>query len=173
MASLVKNVVHWGTNNRAKPPAQVDLCEICGKKPKFVDKGFKHPYCSRSCARNGTGPSPSVCLLQGCRATGKTAFANFCSEVHARESVRLGQAEGCELCDIQPRIAGSTLCIPCDRLVREEPRLKELNPDGKTFKNLRAQFLSEWESPTVSAVFEKAYEIILPRDVRVRHEQFS
>jgi len=48
--------------------------------------------------------------------------------------VRLGQAEACELCEVQPRIVGS-MCIPCDRLVRVEPRLKELNPDGKAFKN--------------------------------------
>ena len=58
--------------------------KICGKKPKFVDKGFKHPYCSRSCARNGQGPSPTACVFRGCRATGKPAFANFCSEAHAR-----------------------------------------------------------------------------------------
>jgi len=28
MVSLVKNVVHWGSNARIKTPAQVDLCEV-------------------------------------------------------------------------------------------------------------------------------------------------
>ncbi|KIM40642.1 hypothetical protein M413DRAFT_19228 [Hebeloma cylindrosporum] len=189
MVSLVKNVVHWG---RIKTPVQVppvDLCEviclrldggdlliifgwkICGKKPKFIENGHKHPYCSRSCARNGAGPSPAACQLRGCRATGKPAFANFCSEVHAREGVRQGQVEGCEYCEDQPR-AVSTLCISCDRLVRAEPRLRELKPDGKVFKNLRAQFLSEWDSSRASPSFEKAYEIILPSDARIRHEQY-
>jgi hypothetical protein len=104
MASIMRNVVHWGSQ-RQKTPVQVDLCEvfrfttlfnvwcwfcakICGKKPKFVDKGFKHPYCSRSCARNGgQGPSPTACVFRGCRATGKPAFANFCSEAHARYTI--------------------------------------------------------------------------------------
>ncbi|PPQ92586.1 hypothetical protein CVT25_007278 [Psilocybe cyanescens] len=171
MVSLVKNVVHWGSSQRTKTPVPVDLCEICGKKPKFVENGHKHPYCSRSCARNGTGPSPTVCALQGCRATGKPAFANFCSEAHAREGVRLGQVDKCELCETQPRTVG-TMCIPCDRVVRIEPQLRELSSDSKTFRNLRAQFLSEWESPGVSPSFEKAYEIILPRDIRLRHEQY-
>ncbi|KDR68591.1 hypothetical protein GALMADRAFT_1036536 [Galerina marginata CBS 339.88] len=173
MVSLVKNVVHWGSSSRSKTPApaQVDLCEICGKKPKFVENGHKHPYCSRSCARSGTGPSPTACMLHGCRATGKPAFANFCSEAHAREGVRIGQVEGCELCETQPRMVG-TMCIPCDRLVRAEPRLRELSSDGKLFKNLRAQFLSEWESPTTHPTFEKVYEIILPRDARIRHDQY-
>lgn len=172
MASIVRNVVHWGSHSqRQKSQVQVDrdLCEvfrltsifnvdvdfctkICGKKPKFVDKGFKHPYCSRSCARNGQGPSPTACVYRGCRATGKPAFANFCSEAHARyntsipiihsqiknflrrEGVLHGQAEGCELCGMQPRIVG-TMCITCDRLVCTGPQLKELNTDGTIFKN--------------------------------------
>ncbi|EDR09814.1 uncharacterized protein LACBIDRAFT_318003 [Laccaria bicolor S238N-H82] len=190
MASIVKNVVHWGSSHRtSSPPVQLDLCEvssqqiipvprstqvrskICGKKPKFVDKGFKHPYCSRSCARNGQGPSPTGCVLHGCRATGKPAFSNFCSESHAKEGVRLGQVEGCQKCAIQPRTVGP-LCIPCDRRESVGPRLRELNADGSTFKSLRAQFLSEWESSEGSPSFAKAYEIILPRDVRIRHDQY-
>uniref|UniRef100_A0A8H7Y2D8 PARP catalytic domain-containing protein n=1 Tax=Psilocybe cubensis TaxID=181762 RepID=A0A8H7Y2D8_PSICU len=171
MVSLVKNVVSWGSSHRTKQPVVVDLCEICGKKPKFIENGHKHPYCSRSCARNGGGPSPTVCILQGCRSTGKPAFANFCSEVHAREGVRLGQVDKCELCEVQPRTVG-TMCIPCDRVVRVEPQLRELSSGSTTYKNLRAQFLSEWESPGSSPSFEKAFEIILPRDVRLRHEQY-
>jgi len=184
MVSLMKNVVHWGSqSSRVKtPPVQIviEMCEvrtirlwdfvnldlislgpkICGKKPKFVENGHKHPYCSRSCARNGAGPTPTACVLHGCRATGKPAFANFCSEAHARyatsmsacalirkshpffiirEGVRQGQVDGCELCEVQPRIAG-TMCIPCDRLVRAGPRLRELGPDSKVFKNC------EWTS---------------------------
>ncbi|TFK36684.1 hypothetical protein BDQ12DRAFT_699509 [Crucibulum laeve] len=169
MPSLVKNVVNWGSHRVQSPP--VELCEICGKKPKFVEKGFKHPYCSRSCARNGQGPSPSVCILNGCRATGKPAFANFCSEAHAKEGVRQGQVDACEHCSTQPRLVG-TLCISCDRRSKVGPRLRELKSDGTTFKNLRAQFLSEWESSGAVPFFDKAYEIILPRDIRSRHDQY-
>ncbi|CAA7269534.1 unnamed protein product [Cyclocybe aegerita] len=174
MAAIVKNVVRWGAHSqRTNTPLvqAVDLCEICGKKPKFVENGHKHPYCSRSCARNGSGPSPSACVLQGCRATGKPAYANFCSEAHAREGVRQGQVDGCELCEVQPRIVG-TMCIPCDRVMRAGPRLRELSRDANLFKNLRAQFLSEWDSPRESPSFEKVYEIVLPREARARHEQY-
>ena len=46
----------------------------------------------------------------------------------------MGQVEGCELCEVQPRIVG-TMCIPCDRLIRAGPRLRELGPDSQVFKN--------------------------------------
>ena len=110
------------------------------------------------------------------------------NNVDARDGVRLGQVEGCELCDIQPRAVG-TMCISCDRLVRIEPRLREVKADGPVFKNcepscfqshcvlrvwsVRAQFLSEWESADVSPALEKIYEVILPRDQRVRHEHYK
>ncbi|KAJ2932509.1 hypothetical protein H1R20_g4585, partial [Candolleomyces eurysporus] len=147
--------------------------KICGKKPKFVDNGFKHPYCSRSCARSvpGGGTNPTACALRGCRATGKPAFANFCSDAHAREGVKQGRVDGCEHCKVQPRSMGS-LCIPCDRASRGGPRLRELHPDGATFKALRAQFLSEWEPSKQTPSFEKVYEVLLPQDTRARHEQF-
>ena len=51
-----------------------------------------------------------------------------------REGVLQGQVEGCELCDMQPRIVG-TMCIACDRLVCLGPRLKELDADGTIVKN--------------------------------------
>ncbi|PPQ63935.1 hypothetical protein CVT24_009110 [Panaeolus cyanescens] len=176
MASIVKNVVHWSTHGqRLKQQAQVapvvDLCEICGKKPKYIENGRKHPYCSRSCARNGSGNSPTACVLSGCRATGKPAFANFCSDAHARDGVRLGQVDPCQFCQVQPRIVGM-MCIACDRLVQAGPRLRELNADHKTFKNLRAQFLSEWESSKGTPGFEKVFEVILPSDIRQRHEKY-
>ncbi|TEB34610.1 hypothetical protein FA13DRAFT_1491737 [Coprinellus micaceus] len=173
MPSIVKNVVNWGNNFRTQAsPPPLDLCEICGKKPKFVDNGFKHPYCSRSCARNVQGGmNLTACALRGCRATGKPAFANFCSDAHAREGVKQGRTEACDLCKIQPRSVGS-LCIPCERSARGGPRLRELNPDGATFKSLRTQFLSEWEAGSYTPSFEKVYEVLLPRDARNRHDQY-
>ena len=49
--------------------------------------------------------------------------------------------------------------------------------DGKlTFKFVhfvvRAQFLSEWESTDAMPKFEKAYEVIIPRDVRAKHDAY-
>ena len=109
-----------------------------------------------------------------------------------REGVLQGQVEGCELCGMQPRMVG-TMCIACDRLVCVVPRLKELDVDGSMFKNrtlpaahlqsihldllsqptVRAQFLSEWDSPKdETPSLAKVYEIINPRDVRNQHERY-
>lgn len=43
---------------------------------------------------------------------------------------------------------------------------------AECYAAVRAQFLSEWESSEGSPSFAKAYEIILPRDVRIRHDQY-
>ncbi|KAF9440534.1 hypothetical protein P691DRAFT_793327 [Macrolepiota fuliginosa MF-IS2] len=173
MVSFVQSVVLWNSNRTQAGASSDDLCEICGLKPKFVEKGFKHPYCSRTCARSsGQGASPTACLLPGCRATGKPAFSNFCSEDHAVAGVRQGQVAGCARCGVQPSTVGE-LCVACDRRARAGPKLRELNPDSSTFKNLRAQFLSEWESSVGDLpTFERAYEAILTRDVRVRHDVY-
>ena len=109
-----------------------------------------------------------------------------------RDGVRSGQVEGCEYCLALPRTVG-TMCIACDRLVRTEPRLRELGQDTKLFKNrkwkiniriwegaydqllVRAQFLSEWDSPKNANApsVEKVYEVILPREARSRHDRFK
>ena len=52
----------------------------------------------------------------------------------SREAARQREMEGCYLCEGQPRAVGS-LCISCNRRVRVEPQLRELNPDGQSFKN--------------------------------------
>ncbi|KAF9439756.1 hypothetical protein P691DRAFT_607665, partial [Macrolepiota fuliginosa MF-IS2] len=146
---------------------------ICGLKPKFVEKGFKHPYCSRTCARrSGHGASPAACLLPGCRATGKPAFSNFCSHAHFAASVRQVRGAGCKQCGAQPSAVGE-LCVTCDRRARAGPRLRELNPDSSTFRHLQAQFVSEWESTgSNSPVLDKAYEVTLARDVGARHDAY-
>ncbi|KAF9492347.1 hypothetical protein BDN71DRAFT_1451765 [Pleurotus eryngii] len=175
MPSFVKNLVHWNIQ-KVQMPIQPpdDLCEICGIKPKFVEGGVKHPYCSRSCARNGgQGPSLSACALHSCRATGKPAFMGFCSEKHARDGVRAGQVKGCDSCQIQPRGAGNSLCIACERHSRSGPRMKELALDSQAFKTLRDHFTGSWSSREAASLsVEKVYEITASRDVRTRHDTY-
>ncbi|KAF5367730.1 hypothetical protein D9758_009883 [Tetrapyrgos nigripes] len=170
MAAFVKHVVHWGAQQRPQLSPN-DLCETCGKKPKYVENGFKHPYCSRTCARSGPGPNPKSCTLRGCRATGKPGFADFCSETHAKEAVRKGEVQGCDACGIQPRSIGD-LCINCDRNGSGKTKMRELNMNGSTFKQVRTQFISEWDSQVKPSV-EKVYEVILPRDAQNRHATYS
>lgn len=59
-----------------------------------------------------------------------TTWPSLC----CREGVRIRQVEGCELCEVQPRIVG-TMCIACDRLIGAGPRLRELSSDNQVFKN--------------------------------------
>ncbi|KXN91184.1 hypothetical protein AN958_02752, partial [Leucoagaricus sp. SymC.cos] len=149
---------------------------ICGIKPKFVEEGFKHPYCSRTCMRSsGQGAALTACILPGCRATGKLAFSNFCSSEHAGQvpaGIHQGQVAACAQCGIHPGAIGE-LCFGCNRRSRAKPRLQELNADSAAFRNLQAQFLSEWETKSDHLPgFEKAYKVILTRDVRVRHDTY-
>ncbi|KAJ7683702.1 hypothetical protein B0H17DRAFT_1160863 [Mycena rosella] len=144
----------------------------CGEKPKFIEPGgSRHPYCSRSCAKKAQGPSPSACALRGCRATGKPAFSNFCSDDHGRQAVRQGQVEGCDSCHENPRASGD-LCIACDRK-STGPRLREVSIGGATFKTVRAQFLSEWDCPGAAPPkVAKVYQISVPREIRARHDAY-
>ncbi|KAJ7196836.1 hypothetical protein GGX14DRAFT_195358 [Mycena pura] len=166
------SLLHWGSRQKAQTSVQNDLCERCGQKPKFVEPGgSQHPYCSRSCAKDAQGTNPSACALRGCRATGKAAFSNFCSDGHGKRAVSLGQVEGCDLCHEYPRASGD-LCIACGR---KNPgvRLKELGSDSTTFKDVRAQFVSEWEGPNATRPkVEKIYRISVPRDIRARHDAY-
>ncbi|KAJ6620077.1 hypothetical protein B0H10DRAFT_2163668 [Mycena sp. CBHHK59/15] len=165
------SLLHW-PRQKAQAPVQNDMCEQCGQKPKFIEPGgTKHQYCGRACAKKAQGPSPIPCALRGCRATGKPAFANFCSDDHGKQAVRLGQVEGCDSCHEYPRSSGD-LCIACDRRF-PGPRLRELSVGGATFKDVRTQFLSEWDSPTVARPkIEKVYQVSVPRDIRARHNAY-
>ncbi|KAJ7614080.1 hypothetical protein FB45DRAFT_993050 [Roridomyces roridus] len=156
------SILHWASRQKAQAPVQNDLCEQCGQKPKFIEPGgTRHQYCSRSCAKKAQGPNPSACALRGCRATGKPAFSNFCSEEHGRQAVKLGQVQ-----------ASATFCIACDHKF-PGPRLKELAVGGTEFKDVRTQFLSEWDCPSGGRPkVEKVYQIVVPRDVRARHDVF-
>ncbi|KAJ7614090.1 hypothetical protein FB45DRAFT_758806, partial [Roridomyces roridus] len=142
----------------------------CGQKPKFIDpEGTCHQYCSRGCASTAPGPNPVACVLHGCRATGKSAFANFCSKEHGRQGVQLGQVQACDSCHELPRASGG-FCMACDHKF-PGTRLNELAVDGTDFKDLRTQFLSEWNCPGGSRPkVEKVYQVVVPWDLRVRHE---
>ncbi|KAJ7300732.1 hypothetical protein DFH08DRAFT_128937 [Mycena albidolilacea] len=167
------SLLHWGSRQKAQTPTQNDMCEQCGQKPKFIEPGgSRHPYCSRSCAKQAQGASPSACALRGCRATGKPAFANFCSDTHGRQAVHSGQVEGCDSCHDHPRAGASDLCIACDRKMLG-PRLKELSVGSASFTDVRSQFLSEWDSPNAARPrIDKVYQVSVPRNIRDRHNAY-
>ncbi|KAK7006222.1 hypothetical protein R3P38DRAFT_2646837 [Favolaschia claudopus] len=167
------SLLHWGSRQKTQTPVQDDMCEQCGEKPKFIEPGgSRHAYCSRRCAKEAQGASPSACALRGCRATGKPAFSNFCSDDHGKQAVRLGQATGCDACHDHPRSANSDLCIACDRKT-SGPRLKELSTGSTTFVDVRSQFLSEWDSLDAARPhIDKVYQVIAPRNIRARYNAY-
>nr|GAT47413.1 predicted protein [Mycena chlorophos] len=170
----------WGLRHKSPTPVQSDMCEQCGQKPKFIEPGgSKHPYCSRSCAKKAAnaqgqqGPSPTACALRGCRATGKPAFSNYCSDEHGRQAVALGQTLGCDVCRELPRATGhGDLCLACDRKF-PGVRLKELASTSNAFKDVRTQLLSEWDGPNAARPkVDKVFQVCVPRDVRARHDAY-
>jgi len=166
MSSLVKSFGYLGGN---KNKAQDDMCEICGEKPKYVESnGFRHPFCSRKCAANVS--QPIACGLRGCRATGnRTAFAGFCSDIHARDAVRLRQVIGCSQCKSLPATVGE-LCATCDHRARTTTRLVELDTKDVIFNSVVDQFLREWNSPDTAVSVKKIYEVTSPRDVQAKYD---
>lgn len=107
--------------------------------------------------------------------------------VKHREAVSRGQVKACDLCGIQPQ-RNDDLCIACERHSQSEPRLKELRSRGSSFNqglcqfyypqkyldieriSVRAQFNSEWEGDPPN--LDKVYEVVLPRDIRKRHDAY-
>ncbi|KAK6996514.1 hypothetical protein R3P38DRAFT_3329511 [Favolaschia claudopus] len=149
------SLLHWGSRHKTQTPVQDDMCEQCGEKPKFIEPGgSRHAYCSRSCAKEAQGASPSACALRGMQA------------------VRLGQATGCDACNDHPRSANSDLCIACDRKT-SGPRLKEISAGSTAFVDVRSQFLSEWDSLDAARPhIDKVYQVIAPRNIRARYNAY-
>ncbi|KAJ7888500.1 hypothetical protein B0H13DRAFT_2042161 [Mycena leptocephala] len=168
----MSSVPHRGSRQKTQTPVQNEMCEQCGQKPKFIEPGgSRHPYCSRSCAKQAQGANPSACALRGCRATGKPPFSNFCSDKHGRLAVRSRQVEGCDSCHENPRASGH-LCMVCDRRMLG-PRLQELAVGSTPFTDIGTQFLSEWDSLNAARPqIKKVYQVLVPRDVLARHNAY-
>ncbi|KAE9385464.1 hypothetical protein BT96DRAFT_840684, partial [Gymnopus androsaceus JB14] len=170
--------------------------KVCKKKPKFVERGHKHPYCSRTWMSSSSGPSPTstaspatpaptptsnTCLLAGCNFQAQSNCYGFCDLEHAREAVRLGQVEACEMCRDQPRFTGSglsrmrvggpsrKLCVGCDRAARGGAQLRELgNKDSNPQTVYRRMDYRPRRAPTV----DKVYQVLVPREELGRYAAY-
>ncbi|KAL4249307.1 hypothetical protein ABKN59_007005 [Abortiporus biennis] len=176
MYTSLKSAIQWGSSKNNGMPKQSDLCETCGRKPKYVENGFKHPYCSRTCARGNqaktTSPAPlNTCSIRGCRAPPAPSLGGFCSDVHAREAVKNGQAKGCAQCKTHYASAGA-LCVSCDKRNKAGPRLREIDPNGVTFSSVVSQFEHEWHNSRSQPKVEKILEISLPWDLRNSYDMY-
>ncbi|KAF9257233.1 hypothetical protein L218DRAFT_1019362, partial [Marasmius fiardii PR-910] len=153
--------------------------QTCHAKPKFVENGYLHPFCSRSCARAGktTGEKAMGCILDGCQSTGKREFSYYCSKEHGKEAVSRGNVPPCEGCKVYPQYQ-SVFCKECVRDTEAHPvlALKELHSDDTTFKQVRDEFRSLWKSKSdaaASPMVEKIYEIPSTRQLKTRQKKFS
>ncbi|KNZ77576.1 hypothetical protein J132_05110, partial [Termitomyces sp. J132] len=144
-----------------------NFIQACGVRPKYVEAdGTKHPYCGRTCARQSRAVSSIECLHRSCHALGKTGFAGFCCEKHAKYGVSSGSVEGCTNCKDMPQMIG-TLCGSCNLLANKKKGLKELSPTSKEFKDYQRHFSEQWKRPGYLAPrIAKIFLIDNPRDAR-------
>ncbi|KZT01539.1 uncharacterized protein LAESUDRAFT_739112 [Laetiporus sulphureus 93-53] len=147
------------------------VCQLktCHIRPKYVEHGRQHPYCSRTCARDGHNRASS-CMLEGCREEGDPAQGGFCSEQHARDAVRSKQLKACTSCRWRPRTVGM-LCASCSAKTSSGPALIELSSEGRTFRRVADDFLRAWKGNDPPSV-RKVVEIQLPQEIRTRHYQY-
>ncbi|KAI0955785.1 hypothetical protein AcV7_006360 [Taiwanofungus camphoratus] len=165
MYSSLKSVMQWTTSPKVSVPDH--MCETCGVKPKFVEHGYQHPYCSRTCARNHSSKTVS-CALQGCRSSGKAVNGGFCSDAHARDAVKMHQVQACAMCRSLPSTMGQ-LCVACNRHGDAGLTLREVDFKDIAYKSVVAKFLGAWSGgdwPTV----EKVVGIAIPCDVQTRYD---
>ncbi|KAF9648846.1 hypothetical protein BDM02DRAFT_3143647 [Thelephora ganbajun] len=149
------------------PTTRQDLCETCGKRPKFVEKdGTVHPYCGRTCAK----AQQPTCKLPGCKESGRSAFSGFCSPRHARSAVQIGQSTPCHRCGKHPQVIGG-LCLQCNNQGDSESRLRELKPRDPKLISSVASVVQGWKGVGVVEV-HKVYEIFLPKDVYAAREVY-
>ncbi|KAF7341447.1 hypothetical protein MVEN_01881900 [Mycena venus] len=96
-------------------------------------------------------------------------FARTSTE--GEQAVRSRQVEECDSCHENPRASGH-LCVVCDRKMLG-PRLQELAVGSTPFTDIGTQFLSEWDSLNAARPqIKKVYQVLVPRDVRVRHNAY-
>ncbi|KAF9643752.1 hypothetical protein BDM02DRAFT_3122987 [Thelephora ganbajun] len=150
--------------------SQQDLCEVCGRRPKYVEKtGLVHPYCGRTCAR----AHQSTCKYPSCNNPGKSAFSGYCGPGHARDAVQHGHALPCAECGRQPQAIGD-LCLGCNNSIGKsnEPRLKELSLQDPKADSLITHFYHQWKGSEPVKI-GKVYEIRLPRSIAKAREGYS
>lgn len=143
-----------------------DMCEVCGQRRKFVERGVRHPYCGKTCAKQAQPSSTTVCRLHGCVLASRPMFVGFCSEIHSKEAVRSHQVSGCTQCNYRPSVKGN-LCAVCER----ELRLEELDQRKTVFQSLASQVKDTWEPSNSGVDVQKIFNIINPQASQSRFEE--
>jgi len=151
-------------------PSQLDLCELCGKRPKYVEKsGFVHPYCGKTCAQ-----VHHPCKYPACDVLGKSAFSGFCGPGHAKDAVQQGRAYPCVECRRQPQAIGH-LCLGCNHSAigkLTDPQLRGLTLQDPKAASLIDTFHYLWKGFEPVKI-GKIYEIRLPRNVTKAREAYN
>jgi len=146
------------------------LCEVCGKRPKFVEwNGLVHPYCGRTCAR----ASQPSCKYPSCISPGKSTFSGYCGPGHARDAVQQGHAPPCVDCKKQPQ-AIDELCLACNSSLGKstDPRLKEISLQDPQAASLIDNFTHQWKGPQPAEI-GKIYEIQLTPNLEKSREVYG
>ncbi|KIO17883.1 hypothetical protein M407DRAFT_32437 [Tulasnella calospora MUT 4182] len=89
-----------------------NLCEECHRKPKLYDssKGIQYQFCGRRCRDvHAVRDAQPHCKLKGCKKTFNTND-EYCSQEHAQEAIRRGEAQACPVCHTNPIANGFKHC---------------------------------------------------------------
>ncbi|KII89720.1 hypothetical protein PLICRDRAFT_697582 [Plicaturopsis crispa FD-325 SS-3] len=145
-------------------------------KPKYVERGFQHPYCGRTCAKKvqpvTRAPPPRTCPIQGCNAAGLSEWSGFCSEFHGNEGVRLEMTDECSVCKWLPP-AVKDRCVPCHRRGQQpRPRLRMLAHHSDIFQSMFKEIELCWNSHTFPSGFQIQQVTNLEDDI-ARYEAYQ
>ncbi|KAI0695393.1 hypothetical protein BC835DRAFT_1482828 [Cytidiella melzeri] len=166
MSSILRSAMQWANQTAS----QKVLCENCGINPKFVENGYQHRYCGKTCARNGSGSRIQSCLVASCREAPKAAHGGCCCDGHLREAVRDGKVQACLHCHTMPQTIRQ-LCRACERRRRAKPCLREVDISELTFTSVSEHFLHEWRE-IQAPVVTKIVGISSPQEVKSSFEAY-
>ncbi|KAG8893621.1 hypothetical protein FRC00_010265, partial [Tulasnella sp. 408] len=112
-----------------------NLCEECHKKPKLYDssRGILYQFCGRRCRDlNAVREAQPHCKLKGCKKT-FNSNDDYCSQEHAQEAIRRGEAQACPVCHTNPIATGFKHCSrDCAIKQANQPKLNGLPRSGSS-----------------------------------------
>lgn len=152
-------------NTKNSSSAKTHMCQTCGLRPKYYDKGIGklHPFCGKRCAGEAKQNRLESCSLTGCKQPPTVypigTYWNYCSPDHEELALR-----GCISCRAVPYIGDYfPICAPCDSyLVGRGPFLLPVPQDHATYWAVHDQFTATWTHPigTQRAEVRMVYRII-------------
>jgi hypothetical protein len=183
-------------SNQTNQSNQSNLCNTCHARPKYVENGYQHPYCGRTCAgKNSTNLLTTTagncvfCHVQPQFVDG-TKTHPFCSKTCARkskssstvpnpgslspsvsQSVRQNE---CLMCRKVPKQGPHNYCgkTCADNALGQAPLLLEVPKGHTTFTSVEDQFRVSWRHSTNCPTVKAIYKIVGSRASMMSYDAY-